>query len=594
MQLRARPLVRLPTPQPAHARRRATRPHGAARARCRRRDDHVRRGRQTRPGQPRVPLRARRAARRDRDAARQCTTAAPARLPVRQRASDASLRARLRAALDESQRQREENARLREELALAHGRVRELELDRRVGRRMSSWPAPARDAALHGLAGEFVTRTAPHTETDPMALLVQFLVASAPPPGATSTTRSRRPAITSTSSRSSSAPAARAQGIGVGSRRGALQAHRQQFAERCVSSGLSSGEGLIFEVRDPTPGDSGAQDKRRLIIEAEFAQVLKVLAREGNTLSPVVRNAWDGKPLQTIAKNAPVRATGAHIAIIGHITKDELLRFVSGTELANGFVNRFLIVAVTRSQELPFGGRLQGEQLARVRDTTQTALRFASLPRQLTFNPSRAGPVDRGLRPALTRRRRTARRRDPPRRGARRPPRRDLRHPRPQRPDRTAPPRSGARRLALQPRLRPLDLRRHPRGPHRRRDLGARQRPTPRRHPQRSARPLQPQQESPRDRPRPHRPRRSRPPHPHKLSRRPRTPRRDLATSRRLNHLASQYIVSVVPAYRVPLDAATPAVPYMSTTAIPNAGGTLTRGRGLKRTNPEFRIRSSS
>jgi hypothetical protein len=53
-------------------------------------------------------------------------------LPVRHRASDASLRARLRAALDDSQRQREEIARLREELALAHGRVRELELDRRV------------------------------------------------------------------------------------------------------------------------------------------------------------------------------------------------------------------------------------------------------------------------------------------------------------------------------------------------------------------------------------------------------------------------------------------------------------------------------
>jgi hypothetical protein len=58
----------------------------------------------------------------------------PAPVSVRQRASDASLRARLRAALDESQRQREEIARLREELALAHGRVRELELDRRVRR----------------------------------------------------------------------------------------------------------------------------------------------------------------------------------------------------------------------------------------------------------------------------------------------------------------------------------------------------------------------------------------------------------------------------------------------------------------------------
>ncbi len=65
---------------------------------------------------------------------RSAQAAAPARLPVRQRASDASLRARLRAALDEGQRQREEIARLRDELALAHGRVRELELDRRLRR----------------------------------------------------------------------------------------------------------------------------------------------------------------------------------------------------------------------------------------------------------------------------------------------------------------------------------------------------------------------------------------------------------------------------------------------------------------------------
>ena len=42
--------------------------------------------------------------------------------------------ARLRAALDCSQRQREELGRLREEPALAHGRVRELELDRRARR----------------------------------------------------------------------------------------------------------------------------------------------------------------------------------------------------------------------------------------------------------------------------------------------------------------------------------------------------------------------------------------------------------------------------------------------------------------------------
>jgi hypothetical protein len=65
------------------------------------------------------------------EALRSAQVDAPARLPVRQRASDASLRARLRAALEEGQRQREEIARLRDELALAHGRVREIELDRR-------------------------------------------------------------------------------------------------------------------------------------------------------------------------------------------------------------------------------------------------------------------------------------------------------------------------------------------------------------------------------------------------------------------------------------------------------------------------------
>lgn len=107
-------------------------------------------------------------------------------------------------------------------------------------------------------------------------------------------------------------------------------------------SGLSSGEGLIAQVADEDPDEpSGdAIDKRKLVVEPEFAQVMKVLGHECNTLSPVVRNAWDGKTLQTINKNSPLRATGAHIGIVAHITKDELLRYLNATELANGFFNR--------------------------------------------------------------------------------------------------------------------------------------------------------------------------------------------------------------------------------------------------------------
>jgi hypothetical protein len=43
------------------------------------------------------------------------------------------------------------------------------------------------------------------------------------------------------------------------------------------------------------------------VLEPEFAQVLKVLAREGNTLPPVIRSAWDARTLQTIAKNTGPR-----------------------------------------------------------------------------------------------------------------------------------------------------------------------------------------------------------------------------------------------------------------------------------------------
>lgn len=68
------------------------------------------------------------------EALRTAQRLAPARLSVRHGASDASLRARLRAALDDNRRQREQIASLRDELAIAHGRVREIELDRRARR----------------------------------------------------------------------------------------------------------------------------------------------------------------------------------------------------------------------------------------------------------------------------------------------------------------------------------------------------------------------------------------------------------------------------------------------------------------------------
>ena len=253
---------------------------------------------------------------------------------------------------------------------------------------MTGWPAAPTEAAFHGPAGEFVIRTEPHTEADPMALLIQFLVAFG-------TAAGRHAYWPIEASRHHPNEFAVLVGPSSKGRKGSAWDHVEAvlttadpaFAADGLVSGLSSGEGLIAQVRDPVDdNDTDAPaDKRRLVIEPEFAQVMKVLAREGNTLSPVVRNAWDGKRLQTISRNSPLKATDAHIGIIGHITKEELLRYLAATELANGFFNRFLVIAVQRSKLLPLGGQLSGSDLNHVRDQVTTALRHAQRDGPVAF-----------------------------------------------------------------------------------------------------------------------------------------------------------------------------------------------------------------
>jgi len=113
------------------------------------------------------------------------------------------------------------------------------------------------------------------------------------------------------------------------------------WARERIQSGLSSGEGLIAAVAHH---DKAATDRRLFVLQAELASTLKVMAREGNTLSPLIREAWDSGSLRTLVKCDPLHVEDAHISIVGHITRDELRRYLSATESANGFANRFLWV----------------------------------------------------------------------------------------------------------------------------------------------------------------------------------------------------------------------------------------------------------
>ncbi|MGH9067201.1 MAG: DUF3987 domain-containing protein [Acidimicrobiales bacterium] len=232
------------------------------------------------------------------------------------------------------------------------------------------WLAPPRAEAFHGLAGRIVRAVEPETEADPVAILSQLLVAYGNVIGPQAR---RRVGAT----RHHANEFVLLVGPSAKGRKGSswdfveeiLTSIEPGWTASRLHSGMSSGEGLIWQVRDDLTEvdeagtvvvrERGVEDKRLLVVESEFALVLRVLAREGNTLSALVRSCWDSKTLQTMTKNSPLRATDAHVSVIGHVTADELLRYVNATELANGFINRFMLLAVRRTKLLPEGGSFE-------------------------------------------------------------------------------------------------------------------------------------------------------------------------------------------------------------------------------------------
>ena len=123
--------------------------------------------------------------------------------------------------------------------------------------------------------------------------------------------------------------------------------------------------------------DAGATDKRLMVIEPEFAGALAAAERHGNTLSPLIRRAWDGDKLATLTRNSPLTATDVHISVIGHITTDELRARMTRTDMANGFANRFLFALIRRSKELPFGGELTDSEVLCLGERLQPVIEHA-------------------------------------------------------------------------------------------------------------------------------------------------------------------------------------------------------------------------
>ncbi len=285
----------------------------------------------------------------------------------------------------------------------------------------SKWPAPLASQAFHGIAGAVVRAIEPHTEADPAALLIQFLVGFGNLIG-------RGAYTTVEADRHGCNLFAVIVGVSAKGRKGTSWGHIKRvlenvdatWAKERIQGGLSSGEGLVWGVRDPIEKqepqrnehkqikgyqtvqvDAGVSDKRLLIVESELASALRVMGREGSTLSPLIRQGWDTGDLRVLTKNSPAKATGAHISIIGHITRDELLRFLTSTETANGFANRFLWGCAKRSKLLPEGGHIHEVDFSSINqhltNAVNAGLNAGEIPRDET-----ARKIWREVYPALS------------------------------------------------------------------------------------------------------------------------------------------------------------------------------------------------
>ena len=261
------------------------------------------------------------------------------------------------------------------------------------------WPAPLTDA-LYGLAGDFVRAASPYSEADHAVLLLSFLPAAGAAVGADVAAMAgdaEHPARVNVVVAGDTSKGRK--GSGLAPTRSVLRVADPAFEARSAG-GLSSGEGLIYHVRDAVEAlqwvgrgkdrhqemvvvDEGVDDKRLLIVESEFGSVLRVLERDGNTLSPVVRLAWDTGTLRTLTRNNPLVATGAHVVLIGQITREELVRYLDRTDLASGFANRFLFVAARRAQLLPDSEAVPAAELAPIAERLRSVIEWARTPRRL-------------------------------------------------------------------------------------------------------------------------------------------------------------------------------------------------------------------
>jgi hypothetical protein len=206
--------------------------------------------------------------------------------------------------------------------------------------------------ALLGLPGEIANRLAESTGADVAAVLLTTLAfignAAGPEPHVVFGGGAEHPARLMVVIIGDAA--AGRKGTAVGAVRRLFRAADPQWEGSRITDGIKSPEAMIRLVDDHL-----ADDCRLMLVEVEFARLAATMAR--TEMSPRLRAAWDGEALdnRTSSPRRTVRATHAHVSMVGMITPAELERHHKRLSQGGGLESRLLFCMSAPSTDIdPF------------------------------------------------------------------------------------------------------------------------------------------------------------------------------------------------------------------------------------------------
>ena len=218
------------------------------------------------------------------------------------------------------------------------------------------WPAPPDPTVYHGLVGEIVNTIAPQTEADPVAILSQLLVAFGAAVG-------RGAWFQVEATRHHPNEFLVLIGDSARARKGSSWDHVHRLitgADPAITAriltGLSQRGGA--DPLSPRPRRPRPRRQRPAAVGDRTGVRQRAEERQPRDLDPVADTPL-GVGRSPVGDPDPDRARARHRRahhVIGHITATELQHHINPVELANGLLNRFLLLGCRRVRLLPEGG----------------------------------------------------------------------------------------------------------------------------------------------------------------------------------------------------------------------------------------------